>query len=130
LPVSSGRRQRTALGGLKRLGPLLFCLFLITQIGGVIPSLYVETLHEYSRFDATETAAVPAVPNPYEQPRQHQPGTQNKNDQCCTLHHGMIGTLAVGAFRFEAIGIYVAFQDAWTAPVTEHHVRIDRPPRT
>ena len=83
-------------GGLKRLGPLLFCLFLIAQIGGVIPSVYVEALHEYGRFDATETAAAPAVTNPYGQPRQHQPGTQNKHDQCCTLHHGMIGTLVAG----------------------------------
>ena len=48
-------------GGLKHLGPLLFCLFVITQISGVIPSLYVETLHEYGRFDATETAAVSAA---------------------------------------------------------------------
>ena len=117
------------LGGLKRLGPLLFCLFLITQISGVIPSLYVETLHEYGRFDATETAAVSAASSPYGQPRQHQPGTQNKHDQCCTLHHGMIGTLVAGTFQFEAIGIYVAFLDVWTAPVTEHPVRIDRPPR-
>ena len=45
-------------GGLKRLGPWLFCLFLIAQIGGVVPSAYVEALHEYSRFDATEPAAV------------------------------------------------------------------------
>ena len=64
-------------GGLKRLGPLVFCLFLITQISGVIPSLYVEALHEYGRFDATGTAALPAVSNPYDQPRQHQPGTEN-----------------------------------------------------
>jgi hypothetical protein len=117
------------LGGLKRLGPLLFCLFLITQISGVIPSLYVETLHEYGRFDATEAASLPAVFNPYGRARQHQPGTQNKHDQCCTLHHGMIGTLVEGVPEFEAIGIYVAFGDAWTAPVREHRARIDRPPR-
>jgi hypothetical protein len=29
----------------------------------------------------------------------------------------------VGASQFGAIGIYVAFQDAWTAPVREHPVR-------
>ena len=117
-------------GGLKHLGPLLFCLFVITQISGVIPSLYVETLHEYGRFDATETAAVSAASSPYGQPRQHQPGTQNKHDQCCTLHHGLVGTLSVGAPQFEAISIYVAFADAWTAPVREHPARIDRPPIT
>jgi hypothetical protein len=117
-------------GGLKRLGPLVFCLFLITQISGVIPSLYVEALHEYGRFDATGTAALPAVSNPYDQPRQHQPGTENKHDQCCILHHGMIGTLPAGPPQFEAIGVSVAFEDPWAAPVREHRARIDRPPRT
>jgi hypothetical protein len=118
------------LGGLKGLGPLLFCLFLITQISGVIPSLYVETLHEYRRIDTTGTASLPAVSDPHGQLPQQQPGTQNKHDQCCTLHHGMIGTPVSGTFQFEALGIYVVLLDVWTAPITEHSIRIDRPPRT
>ena len=114
------------LGRFERLGPWLFCLFLIAQVGGVIPLVYVHELHEYGALGVTGALT---TPDPYSQPRQHQPGTHNEHDQCCTLHHGMVGTLTNGSFQVVAPTIHVVFEQAWTAPVGEHPVRIDRPPK-
>ena len=45
------------LRGLQRLGRWMFCLALIAQIGGVVPLVYVDTVHEYERSgDAVELA--------------------------------------------------------------------------
>jgi hypothetical protein len=114
------------LGRFERLGPWLFCLFLIAQVGGVIPLVYVDELHEYGALGVTGALT---TPDPYSQPRQHQPGTHNEHDQCCTLHHGMVGTLTNGSFQVVAPTIHAVFEQAWTAPVGEHPVRIDRPPK-
>ena len=35
------------LAGLQRLGPWLFGLFLIAQVGGVLPLVYVHAVHDY-----------------------------------------------------------------------------------
>ena len=43
------------LGRFQRLGPWLFCLFLVAQIGGVMPLVYVDVVHEYGDVDATRS---------------------------------------------------------------------------
>ncbi len=39
------------LAGLQRLGPWLFGLFLIAQVGGVLPLVYVHAVHDYGHHD-------------------------------------------------------------------------------
>jgi hypothetical protein len=114
------------LGRFERLGPWLFCLFLIAQIGGVVPLVYVDDLNEYGPLGVTGALT---TPDPDSQPSQHQPGTHSEHDQCCTLHHGLVGTLTDGSFQVTAPIVCFVFEQAWTAPVGEHPVRIDRPPK-
>jgi hypothetical protein len=113
------------LSRFQRLGSWLLWLFLSAQIGGV-PSLYIDEMHEYGRSNAISEFAVPA---PHSHSHQHQPGTHDEHDQCCILHHGIVGTLLGGSYEIVVLVPHLVFESAWNAPVTEHPIRIDRPPK-
>jgi hypothetical protein len=117
----------TMLARLQRLGPWLFCLFLVAQIGGVTPLVYVDVLHEYGHVDAMEITAVSEANRA--QPHQHDPGVHDEHDQCCALHHGLIGTLPQSFAQVENIGVQAILELAPTALVSATPSRLDRPPR-
>jgi hypothetical protein len=117
------------LGGLQRLRPWLLCLFLITQIGGVIPSVYVGTVHEYGHSETIVAPMVQAAPKVHGPAHQHKPGVHDEHDQCCALHHGLVGMLPTLSYQVATASLDLVFYNAWTAPAGEHPVRIDRPPR-
>ena len=115
------------LGRFQRLGPWLFCLFLVAQIGGVMPLVYVDVVHEYGHVDAREITAVSEANQA--QPHQHNPGVHDEHDQCCALHHGLIGTLPHGAAQVDRIGVRPILELAPTVLVSATSTRLDRPPR-
>jgi hypothetical protein len=114
------------LGRLQSLGPWLVWLFLSAQFVGVIPLVYIDEMHEYGDLGGSSELAIPA---PHKHSHQHQPGTHDEHDQCCTLHHGVIGTLPDSFYQVEAPIATLVIERSWTAPVTKHPIRIDRPPK-
>jgi hypothetical protein len=115
------------LGRFQRLGPWLFCLFLVAQIGGVTPLVYVDIVHEYGHVAAAEITAVSEANQA--QPHQHNPGTHDKHDQCCALHHGLIGTLPQSFAQIDKLGVQPTLELAPTVLVSTTPPRLDRPPR-
>src|SRR5262245_56778742 len=69
------------LGGLQRLRLWLLCLFVVAQTGGVMPSVYVDTVHEFAHADTIVVSAVTA--GGHEHRDQHHPGIHDEHDQCC-----------------------------------------------
>ena len=114
------------LGRFQRLGPWLFWLFLSAQIGGVMPLLYTDEVHEYGQFDVISALAIPA---PYNGSREHQPGTHDEHDQCCTMHHGTVGTLPDGFYQAAVPIVHLVFEITRVEPATKHPIRIDHPPK-
>jgi hypothetical protein len=117
------------LGRLQHLGPWLFCLFLLAQLGGVTRLVYIDALHEYGHLDAAEVTAVAAVNQAQPQPHQHNPGTHDEHDQCCALHHGLIGTIPQSFEQVKPIAVSAIFELAPTMLVSATPSRLDRPPR-
>jgi len=115
------------LGRFQHFGPWLFCLFLVAQIGGVTPLVYVDVVHEYGHVDATEIAAVPEANQA--QSHQHNPGVHDEHDQCCALHHGLIGTLPQSFAQVEKIRVRPILEIAPTVLFSTTLSRLDRPPR-
>ena len=115
------------LGGLQRLRRWLLCLFLVAQTGGVMPSVYVDTVHEFAHADAIVVSAVTAGGREHRD--QHHPGIHDEHDQCCTLHHGLIGMATQAIYQMPLPVISVVSAHTPTAPPNEHPRRIDRPPR-
>jgi hypothetical protein len=114
------------LGRFKRLGPWLFGLFLIAQIGGVVPLVYVDTVHEYEHTDSAALAAPDTQGMPQ---HQYHPGVHDEHDQCCAMHHGLIGTLPDGSHHVAPFIHGVVLAHAPEAPISTQPSRIDRPPR-
>jgi hypothetical protein len=96
---------------------------------GVTPLVYVDVVHEYADHDATEVAAASQSDHAQSPQHQHNPGTHDEHDQCCALHHGLIGTLPHTAAQVEKIGIQPILELAPTALVSATPSRLDRPPR-
>jgi hypothetical protein len=117
------------LGRLHRLGSWLFCLFLLAQIGGVTPLVYVDVVHEYAHQDATQTAAVSQSNQAQSRHHQHNPGTHDEHDQCCALHHGLVGMLPQTVEQARPIAIAPIVELAPTTLVSVSPSRLDRPPR-
>ena len=114
------------LRGLQRLGRWMFCLALIAQIGGVVPLVYVDTVHEYRHSgDVVELAAI----NPQKPTHQHYPGIHDEHDQCCALHHGLVGMVLDWSYEVAAIADDRVVALVSIARVDQHPIRIDRPPR-
>ncbi|MBV8510272.1 MAG: hypothetical protein JO289_08895 [Xanthobacteraceae bacterium] len=117
------------LGPLQRLGPWLFCLFLLAQIGGVTPLVYVDVVHEYADHEATELAAAAEASQAQSPQHQHDPGTHDEHDQCCALHHGLIGTLPQTFAQIEKLSVQTKLELVPALLVSATPSRLDRPPR-
>ena len=117
------------LGRFQRLGPWLFCLFLVAQIGGVTPLVYVDVVHEYGHVDAVEITAASEANQAQSRTHQHNPGVHDEHDQCCALHHGLIGTLPQSLAQVEKIKVRPILEIAPTVLFSTTLSRLDRPPR-
>jgi hypothetical protein len=113
---------------LQRFGPWLVGLFLIAQVAGVIPALYVDTLHEYEAISVVTDARAGIVSS---QPAGHdnERAIHVGHDQCCALHHGVVGV--VPFFFTPAVTSVgrVVLETLANALVTGDSGRLDRPPR-
>jgi len=114
---------------LQRFGPWLVGLFLIAQVAGVIPALYVDTLHEYegaSVVGHSQENVVGNLPVHHGDPADIHDG----HDQCCALHHGMVGVVP----RIFAPGVTslasVRVEARADALASGNRSRLDRPPRS
>jgi hypothetical protein len=119
----------TMLARLQRLGPWLFCLFLVAQIGGVTPLVYVDVVHEYAHHDATEVAAASQSNQAQSPQHQHNPGTHDEHDQCCALHHGLVGMLPQNVEQARPVAVRPIVELAPTTLASVSRSRLDRPPR-
>ncbi len=113
---------------IQHLGPWLFCLFLVAQIGGVTRLVYVDALHEYGHVDSSAVATA-LVNQAQPQPHQHPPGTHDEHDQCCALHHGLVGMLPDSVEQARPIAVNSIFELARPTLVSANPARLDRPPR-
>jgi hypothetical protein len=114
------------LGQLRRLS-VWFCLsFIVAQIGA-ITLFAIDILHELGRTDAGISTTV-GVAQQKDQPAQHQPGAHDEHDQCCSLHHGLIGTLTDGSLQIIQDIFALPFEAPWAEPARSPPDTIYRPP--
>jgi hypothetical protein len=69
------------------------------------------------------------VPRPSEQPSQHHTGIHDEHDQCCAMHHGLIGLLSDASYQPPSLAISVATTLSLAAPPRSNQSRLERPPR-
>jgi hypothetical protein len=115
------------LGQLRRLSAWVFLLFIVAQIGTTTPLLYVDILHEFGRLDSGISTGV-GVTEEHGQPTQHQRGVNDEHDQCCSLHHGLIGTLTAGSTQIIQDIIALPLERPRAEPARGPPNRIYRPP--
>ncbi|HKD27011.1 MAG TPA: hypothetical protein VKC66_14065 [Xanthobacteraceae bacterium] len=91
-----------SLTELRRLGPLLLGLLLLAQAAGVVPLISTHIHHAFENMqdiaaDLSETGTVTHVHyhHTHHDGGQHEHGTNDPNDQCCTLHHHLAGVLSI-----------------------------------
>jgi hypothetical protein len=88
-------------------GRWLLGLFLIAQIAGVVPLVSVRLQHVIAAGQdivaGIAGAGIPdhALHHAHQGTGHHDDGTADPNDQCCTLHHHLMGVLphATGSDR-------------------------------
>jgi hypothetical protein len=117
------------LGRLQRLGPWLFSLFLIGQVGGVIPAISVDTVHELDHTDTVVVSMGVAAPDTHSRSARDHLGIHDEHDQCCAVHHGLIGMLPQSFDQVKPITVRSIFELAPTTLVSTSPSRLDRPPR-
>ncbi len=123
------------LAGLQRLGPWLFGLFLIAQVGGVLLLVYVHAVHDYGHHDVIAasvdvgTSITPVASGTLSNPDQGDRGVAVDHDQCCALLHGLVGTLPVGSYQTLMAAASEVFEGEPVTSTSGHPARIDRPPR-
>jgi hypothetical protein len=91
-----------ALADLRRAGPWLLGLFLLAQAAGVLPLISIHLQHTYASEQdvVADLAEAGNVSHPHHHhahrgQEQHEHGTTDPGDQCCTLHHHLAGMLSV-----------------------------------
>jgi hypothetical protein len=115
------------LGQLRRLSVWFCLLSIVAQVGTTTPLLCIDILHELGRTDAGISTAV-GVAQQNGQRSQHQRGLHDEHDQCCSLHHGLIGTLTDGSPHIIQDIIALPFERPWAEPTGSPPNRIYRPP--
>jgi hypothetical protein len=87
---------------IKRFGPWLLCLYVLAQLGGIVPLIGVPIQHalESEQDVADDVAAGNMVQHFHhhhahhdDQPHDH--GSSDPNDQCCTFLHHLGGVVPV-----------------------------------
>src|SRR5262249_30447248 len=131
--LRSGTRKGAGamLGRFHRFGPWLLSLFLIAQVGGVVPLISVDTLHEYQHSEILVISGDLAITHTQGKPDQHHhQGIHDEHDQCCALHHGLVGLVADVSTPLTTLETGVTFEPPPAHVISARTFRIDRPPRS
>lgn len=109
LSTRSGRErvvksQMFSLAQLRRLGPLLLGLLLLAQAAGIVPLISTHIQHAFENeqdiaADLSETGRVTHVHHhhAHHDGGRHEHGSNDPNDQCCTLHHHLAGVIPIAS---------------------------------
>jgi len=109
LSPRSGKEKRLgeaaimlSLTQLRRFGPSLLGLLLWAQVAGVVPLISTHLQHTLANeqdivADLSETGRVTHVHHHHvhHDGGQHEHGSGDPNDQCCTLHHHLAGVVPI-----------------------------------
>jgi hypothetical protein len=92
--------QIFSLAPLRRLGPFLLGLFLWSQAAGMVPliSVYIQHAFESDRDVAADLSEGGSNHMHHHHARhdgQHEHGSSDPGDQCCTLHHHLAGVVPI-----------------------------------
>jgi hypothetical protein len=87
---------------IRRFGPWLLCLYVLAQLGGIVPLIGVPIQHaiESEQDVADDLAAANVVQHDHHHhanhdDRRHGHGSSDPNDQCCTFLHHLAGVVPV-----------------------------------
>jgi hypothetical protein len=90
------------LARLRQLGPLLLGLVLLTQAVAIVPLISIHLQHAFENeqdmaVDLAQGGEVHHVHHhhAHHDGGQHEHGSSDPNDQCCTLHNHLAGVLPV-----------------------------------
>jgi hypothetical protein len=95
------RPQIFSLARLRRLVPLLLGLFLWSQVAGLVPLISVHIQHAFETeqdvaADLSEGSSRNHVHHHHARhDGQHEHGSSDPGDQCCTLHHHLAGVVPI-----------------------------------
>jgi hypothetical protein len=89
-----------SLAQLRRLGPFLLGLFLWSQAAGIVPLISVHIQHAFESerdvaADLSEGGGNHAHHHHARHDGQHEHGSSDPGDQCCTLHHHLAGVVPI-----------------------------------
>jgi hypothetical protein len=71
-----------------RFGPWFLGLFLIAQIVGIVPLMFDHAVHVFESQPALADAHDHSAPGRH---RDHRHGVGDVQDECCALHHHLVG---------------------------------------
>jgi hypothetical protein len=85
-----------ALSKLRFVGPWLLGLFLVAQVAGILPMVAVHIQHALAsqRAASDDLVASGHIDRSHERHGHHSHGTTDANDQCCTVHHHLVGVVS------------------------------------
>jgi hypothetical protein len=124
------------LARLRCLGPLLLGLFVLAQAAGIVPAISIHIQHALENeqdiaADLGQSSRVSHVHNHHlaHHGGQHEHGTSDPNDQCCTLHHHLAGVvpIASGASRISSKTLIVIPPPRSFAGIDPS--KVERPPK-
>jgi hypothetical protein len=93
-----------SLAQLRRVGPLLLGLFMMAQAAGIMPLIGTHIQHALENdqdiaADLGESGKLNHVHHhhAHRDGGPHEHGTNDANDQCCTLHHHLAGVIPIAS---------------------------------
>jgi hypothetical protein len=130
------RPQVFSLAQLRCFGPFLLALFVLAQGAGVVPLISTHIQHALETgqdiaADLSQSSSIDHVHHHHARHDggQHEHGTDDPNDQCCTLHHHLAGVVPIeiiASQRSAALSIVMAPRRSLTG--TDPHT-LERPPK-
>jgi hypothetical protein len=80
----------TFLHAKRRVGPWFLGLFLVAQIVGIVPVMFDHAVHVFESQPALADAHDHSAPGRH---GDHRHGVGDVKDECCALHHHMVGVI-------------------------------------
>jgi hypothetical protein len=80
----------TSLHAKRRFGPWFLGLFLIAQIAGIVPVMFDHAVHVFESQPALADAHDHSAPGRH---GDHRHGVEDVKDECCALHHHLVGVI-------------------------------------
>jgi len=87
---------------IRRFGPWLLCLYVLAQLGGIVPLIGIPIQHAFeSEQDVADDVAAGNVVqhfhhhHAHHDARRHDHGSNDPNDQCSTFDHLLAGVVPV-----------------------------------